>query len=141
MLKERLQVVGFGAQMEFRTTLFALQNIIDAAIMDSPLNNVGVSARAVLLEVGRIISSGITPNIGDLVNNRNLGSPVTVLKRLRELEDLGWIKIARSSTEHRIKEIFLSDTARVGFATAANSVERSIFQGIAITGTGKVAKA
>ena len=127
--------------MEFRTTLFALQNMIEAAIMDSPLKGVGPSTRMVLLEVGRIIAGGKTPNIGDIVTNRNLGSPVTVLKRLRELEALGWIKIVRSSTEHRTKEIHLSDDAQRNFEAVAYSVEQSIFNGITMRSAEKAGKA
>ena len=116
--------------MELRSTLFALKNIIEAAIMDSPISSIGPSSRAVLLEIGRLIAEGRTPNIGDLVNNRDLGSPVTVLKRLRELEASGWIMVLRSATEHRTKEIHLSDHARDSFEMVGRMVERSMFKGL-----------
>jgi hypothetical protein len=130
----------FGAAMEFRSTLFALQNIIEAAILDSPLSGIGPSTRAVLLEIGRLVSGGRIPNIGDLVNNRDLGSPVTVLKRLRELEATGWIMILRSSTEHRVKEIYLSDDARRSFEVVGHTVERSMFKGLGTIGAEKVTR-
>lgn len=116
--------------MELRSTLFALKNIIEAAIMDSPISSMGPGSRAVLLEIGRLIAEGRRPNIGDVVNNRDLGSPVTVLKRVRELEASGWIMILRSATEHRTKEIHLSDQARNSFDAVGRTVERSMFQGL-----------
>lgn len=116
--------------MELQSTLFALKNIIEAAIMDSPIRSIGPSSRAVLLEIGRLIAEGRRPNIGDIVNNRDLGSPVTVLKRLRELETNGWIMVLRSATEHRTKEIHLSDQARHSFELVGRLVERSMFKGL-----------
>lgn len=112
------------------STLFALHSIIDSAIATTQISSLGPSTRAVLLQIGRLSASGRTPCIGDIVDNRDLGSPVTNLKRLRELEAAGWIKMVRSPHEHRAKEIHLCDPAIRCFDTISQDVQSAIFKGI-----------
>lgn len=115
--------------MQLKNTLFALSNILDAVEGDSRLGDMDPECRAILKFVGSNTGAGQEVCIKDITNNLHLhGSPVTLMKRIQQLCQAGWLVQGSSDIHHRRVTLHLSVMARRELNAVSTQLETQLAQ-------------
>lgn len=112
--------------MSVRSLLFSLQNIIAAAEGSSSLSTLSKEHRRILTYVAARTTEGTEVCIGDVTCSAGLGAPMTVGRRLRDLEAEGWIGIVGDPQNHRRRLVVLTARAGETLDEVAERVERGL---------------
>ena len=112
--------------MSVRSLLFSIQNILAAAEGSSPLGPLSREPRRILTYVAAQVADGAEICIGDVTGCEDLGAPLTVSRRLRDLEAGRWIEIVGDPQNHRRRLIKLTDLAQSTLDEVALHVERDL---------------
>lgn len=113
--------------MQLKNTLFALNNILNAAEGAAEFGSLDAESRAILKFVGYSTSRGEEVCVTDITQNPSLGgSPVTLMKRLRVLKETGWLEMHRSDIHHRRLRLELSLKAKQDLNKVSAALEKSL---------------
>lgn len=113
--------------MQLKNTLFALNNILNAAEGSVEFGTLDAESRAILKFVGYSSSRGEEVCVTDITQNPALGgSPVTLMKRLRWLKDHDWLEMHKSDIHHRRIRLELSAKAKQDLNKVSAALEKSL---------------
>lgn len=102
--------------MEKSQLIFRINRLVRAIEATSGLDELDISARAILSYVGEAEAEQRTLNVSDVVKGPGFGTAPTVYARLSELEKAGWIKCTPDPRDGRAKQVLLTPLARRTFA-------------------------
>lgn len=106
--------------------LFRFQQIIRAVETEIGLSKLDPVARQILQIVGEKEFAHEQLFVGNIITLTDLGAPVTISNRLKELQRDGWVVLERDAENHRKKHVRL--TARG--VDALNRLSQSIRSGM-----------
>ena len=90
------------------------------------LGNLPREHRRILTYVARRVAEGDEICIGDVTAFRDFGAPLTISRRLRDLETQGWIQISDDRQNHRRRLIGLTATACSAMDAAGEKAARDL---------------
>jgi hypothetical protein len=112
--------------MQLSSLLFTLHAIIAAAEGRSPLGDLSLEHRRLLTFVAAQLQKGASPCLSDVTGNSEFGAPLTVSKRLRDLEAWGWVEIEQDPCNHRRRLLQLTNQAVTGLTAVTNSLRADL---------------
>lgn len=102
--------------MDKNQLIFRINRVIRAIEANSGLDELDISARAILNFIGEAEAEQRTLNVSDVVKGPRFGTAPTVYSRLSELEKAGWIKCIPDPRDGRAKQVLLTPLARRTYA-------------------------
>ena len=114
------------SSMSIRSLWLSLQNILAAAEGDTSLGNLPREHRRILTYLAQRAAEAGDVCIGDVTGCCDLGAPLTVSRRLRELEADNWINIVGDPKNHRRRLIELTPRAHATLDEVAERVGRDL---------------
>jgi DNA-binding MarR family transcriptional regulator len=114
-------------RVKLKTTIFALNNILQAVEGSSELGDLDSESRAILKFVGANETTNNEVCVTDITKNASLGgSAVTLMRRLDKLQEQGWILASKSSLHHRRIRLTLSPKASKVLNTVSENLDSEI---------------
>ena len=106
--------------------IFRINRVVRAIEATSGLDELDISARAILSFIGEQEAEHRTLNVSDVVKGPGFGTAPTVYSRLAELEKAGWIKCKHDPRDGRAKQVILTTTARRTFAKMSSEAQKLV---------------
>lgn len=106
--------------------IFRILRVIRSIESSTGLDQLGLSARAILMFVAERNAEGHHTRSSDMVQLGGLGTAPTVYSRLSELEEAGWITSAHDPRDGRIKRLTLTPRAEKAFRQMSKELARVI---------------
>lgn len=110
--------------MEKNQLIFRINRIVRAIEATSGLDELDISARAILSFIGEAEAEQRALNVSDVVKGPGFGTAPTVYSRLAELEMAGWIRSVPDPRDGRAKQVQLTPLARRTFAKMSNEAHK-----------------
>jgi hypothetical protein len=104
--------------------IFRINRVVRAIEATSGLDELDISARAILSFVGEAEAEQRTLNVSDVVKGPGFGTAPTVYSRLAELENAGWIKCTPDPRDGRAKHVMLTTLARRTYAKMSSEAQK-----------------
>lgn len=104
--------------------IFRINRLVRAIEATSGLDELDISARAILSFIGEAEAEQRTLNVSDVVKGPGFGTAPTVYARLSELEKAGWIKCSPDPRDGRAKQVLLTPLARRTFAKMSTEAHK-----------------
>ncbi len=104
--------------------IFRINRVVRAIEATSGLDELDISARAILSFIGEAEAEERTLNVSDVVKGPGFGTAPTVYSRLGELEKAGWIKCIPDPRDGRAKQVLLTALARRTYAKMSNEAHK-----------------
>lgn len=106
--------------------IFRINRIVRAIEATSGLDELDISARAILSFIGEAEAEQRTLNVSDVVKGPGFGTAPTVYARLAELENAGWIKSIPDPRDGRAKQVLLTPLARRTYAKMSSEAQKIV---------------
>lgn len=113
-----------GNRVDKNQLIFRINRIVRAIETTSGLDELDISARAILNFIGEAEAEQRTLNVSDVVKGPGFGTAPTVYARLAELERSGWIKSIPDPRDGRAKQVLLTPQARRTYAKMSNEAHK-----------------
>ena len=110
--------------MDKNQLIFRINRVVRAIEATSGLDELDISARAILSFIGEAEAEQRTLNVSDVVKGPGFGTAPTVYSRLAELENAGWIKCTPDPRDGRAKQVMLTALARRTYAKMSNEAQK-----------------
>lgn len=108
-------------------TIYALMNLLDAAESHSGLAALDEVSKAILRALFERQAAGALTCITDVSSQCGIdAAPATLLRRLRSLQDTGWLSVVPSAQHHRRQEVLLTPMALREIARASDHAEKAL---------------
>lgn len=104
--------------------IFRINRVVRAIEATSGLDELDISARAILSFIGEAEAEQRTLNVSDVVKGPGFGTAPTVYSRLAELENAGWIKCTPDPRDGRAKHVMLTALARRTYAKMSSEAQK-----------------
>jgi|GEM_PF-2580438 len=104
--------------------IFRINRIVRAIEVTSGLDELDISARAILSFIGEAEAEQRKLHVSDVVKGPGFGTAPTVYARLAELEKAGWINSIPDPRDARAKQVLLSPLARRTYAKMSNEAHK-----------------
>lgn len=104
--------------------IFRINRVVRAIEATSGLDELDISARAILSFVGEAEAEQRALNVSDVVKGPGFGTAPTVYSRLAELEKAGWIKCIPDPRDGRAKQVLLTPLARRTYAKMSSEAHK-----------------
>lgn len=98
--------------MDGELLLLSLQKIVEISEMETGLLSLETGVRHLLYYIAQLHYDGQKICIGDVLSCGKLCAPLTASKRLRELENEGWVVIKQDPKNHRRRFVSLTSKAK-----------------------------
>ena len=112
--------------MDKSQLIFRINRIVRAIEATSGLDELDISARAILSFIGEAEAEQRSLNVSDVVKGPGFGTAPTVYARLAELERAGWIKCIPDPRDGRAKQVLLTPLARRTYAKMSNEAHKIV---------------
>ena len=106
--------------------IFRILSVVRSIEARTGLDQLDLSARAILRFVAERNFDGHSTRSSDVVQLCGLGTAPTVYSRLSELEEAGWIKSAHDPEDGRVKRLTLTPRAEKAFKQMSRELARLI---------------
>lgn len=106
--------------------ILALQKVLEHSEIESGLHKLETGVRHLLYYISHLHFEGRKICIGDVLACAGLCAPLTASKRLRELENQGWVAIKKDPTNHRRRFVSLTPKTLKSLKTASIKVEKKL---------------
>lgn len=104
--------------------IFRINRVVRAIEATSGLDELDISARAILSFIGEAEAEQRTLNVSDVVKGPGFGTAPTVYSRLAELEKAGWIRCTPDPRDGRAKQVLLTAQARRTYAKMSTEAQK-----------------
>jgi hypothetical protein len=109
------------------STIYALMNLLDAAESHTGLAALDEVSKAVVRALFERQSIGMATCITDVSSQCGIdAAPATLLRRMRLLQDTGWLSVVPSEQHHRRQEVLLTSMALREIARASEHAEKAL---------------
>lgn len=106
--------------------IFRINRVVRAIEATSGLDELDISARAILSFIGEAEAEQRALNVSDVVKGPGFGTAPTVYSRLAELEKAGWIKCVPDPRDGRAKQVLLTALARRTYAKMSSEAQKLV---------------
>lgn len=104
--------------------IFRIHRVIRSIEQATGLDQLDLSARAILNFIGEAESDQRVLNVSDVVRGPGFGTAPTVYSRIAELERTGWIKCVQDPDDGRAKHVRLTPLSRRAFARMSAETQK-----------------
>ncbi|MCX7348107.1 MAG: winged helix DNA-binding protein [Alphaproteobacteria bacterium] len=104
--------------------IFRINRVVRSIEATSGLDELDISARAILSFIGEAEAEQRTLNVSDVVKGPGFGTAPTVYSRLAELEKAGWIKSTPDPRDGRAKQVLLTARARRIYSKMSSETQK-----------------
>ena len=112
--------------MDKTQLIFRINRVVRAMEATSGLDELDISARAILSFIGEAEAEQRTLNVSDVVKGPGFGTAPTVYSRLAELEKSGWIRCVPDPRDGRAKQVLLTTQARRTYAKMSSEAQKLV---------------
>lgn len=106
--------------------ILALQKILELTEIETGLHTLETGVRHLLYYIAHLHLEGRQVCIGDVLACGKLCAPLTASKRLRELENKGWVAIKKDPTNHRRRFVVLTQKTHKSLKKASDRLEKKL---------------
>lgn len=103
---------------------FRMRAILADAEQESGLNELNFVSREILVEIGLAANNGRLTHVTDLTRSEKYGTLPTVVKRIADLVNSGWIVRQDNPEDRRAKILSLSPKSETAFRRLSRTIRK-----------------